>query len=490
MSEDKGIDVKLDQPRKRADRRRLRPILLTFGIIAFFLASFLAWIAYRQFREAEILADIKKTGASISSKPVPYAWMQPFLNDTTKSFIESISPLEYEVKLDGIVANQDVIKKTLLLPNLVALSAFVDDEIIAAVAQSTSLRSLHLSGSTISEQGISVLAQMPHLEELRMGRVALSEKGLATLLNMNQLKELSLGHNDLDLIESFRFEITGTNASKTIKVGDIVTFTGTFRSTKISPTTVDLHCYQWSHGFTFNLRGTVKQLSKDTFQFVVKAPTKIELPGYHGVGLMFHTAGPPRITIYLDYNDNEFNVADAAKPSSNALKLPDVKKTEGITTADSEVLKFKPKVELKWPGKPTEFNQFLPTEDGECKLYNATFTDKQAERVAVFGAGERVTVYGAGVIESPPKTRRETSDKELLAAFASKKGVTSSKEIVQGPKKYPGLEITAKSGKFFRRELVILAWPRLYTIGVTSNDEQALKTPQVNEFFESVVIRE
>jgi len=74
--------------------------------------------------------------------------------------------------------------------------------------------------------------------------------------------------------------------------------------------------------------------------------------------------------------------------------------------------------------------------------------------------------------------------------IAAKKDETSRKEIVHGPKKYPGLEITGKSGKYLRRRLVILAGLRLYDIGVIGNDEQALKTPQVNEFFEAAVTKE
>jgi hypothetical protein len=149
--------------------------------------------------------------------------------------------------------------------------------------------------------------------------------------------------------------------------------------------------------------------------------------------------------------------------------------------AQREPLRFQPKLGLKWPGRPSESSQVLQTEAGDEKHYSATYTDKRSGGAVVFAAF---------AIEFPEKALKGTSPKELLAAyvFASKKDETSRKEVTHGPKKHPGLDITTRAAKLFRRKLVIMAGLRLYEVSVTSKDEQALKTPEVKVFFDSLAI--
>jgi hypothetical protein len=151
--------------------------------------------------------------------------------------------------------------------------------------------------------------------------------------------------------------------------------------------------------------------------------------------------------------------------------------------AQREQPNFKPKLDLKWPGKPSENSQILSTGAGEEKHYSAIFTDK---RPAV------VLVFAAFVIEFPDKALQETSPKELLAAyvFASKKAETSRKEVAHGAKKHPGLEITTRSDKHFGRKLIVVAGKRLYEVAVTSKKEELLTAPDVKAFFKSLAVEE
>jgi hypothetical protein len=332
MSEAVANSPRLDQPAKRTMGRKLRALIWTIGITAVLFAGFFLWIEYRKFREAEFLVDIKNAGVSFQSTPVPYAWMRPFITDNTESFIESISPLEYEANLSGHNATRDAIHKALTLPNLVTFSLVscqsLDDETVAAITRVPSLRRLALHASKIPESCISLIAEMQQLELLSIDQVAISERSLARLQKMSQLKHLILGRNRLDLFEGFRFEITGPNESKTIKVGDMVTFTGTFQTAKIIPATVGLACVEFDGGGrVLSLTGPVTQLKDGTFQFALKAPKKIEYAGSHKVFLGFQTAGTPRIDFTV--LTKEFNVPDIAEPTPNASESPDPKKIEG-----------------------------------------------------------------------------------------------------------------------------------------------------------------
>jgi hypothetical protein len=149
--------------------------------------------------------------------------------------------------------------------------------------------------------------------------------------------------------------------------------------------------------------------------------------------------------------------------------------------ARQEQLSFKPKLDLKWPGKPSESSQVLATAEGDQKHYSALFTHKHPSGVVLFSAF---------VEEFPDKALKGASPKELLAAyvFASKKNETSRKEIEHGAKKYPGLEITTRTDKQFGRKVVVMARSRIYEVSVTSKTEAALKIPAVKTFLESLAV--
>jgi len=150
--------------------------------------------------------------------------------------------------------------------------------------------------------------------------------------------------------------------------------------------------------------------------------------------------------------------------------------------ASSPQLSFRPKLSLKWPGKPSENSQIIHGPFGDEKFYDAMYADKRPTGTIM---------YSAHVMEFPAKELKGASPKQLLEAsvFAFKKDETSRKEISFGKKKYPGLDITSRSAKLlFSRKIVVLVGTRLYTVSVASKDEQALKAPEGKAFFESFVL--
>jgi hypothetical protein len=137
---------------------------------------------------------------------------------------------------------------------------------------------------------------------------------------------------------------------------------------------------------------------------------------------------------------------------------------------------------LKWPGSPHESSQVIPSDVGEEKHYDATFTDRRSP--------DTIVPYSAFVIDFPEKALKGKAPRDFLNAyvFASQKHETARKEVELGRCKHPCLEITTHSGDLFDRRLVVMAGPRLYEVSVSSRKEQALRDVQVKKFFESLVI--
>jgi hypothetical protein len=154
----------------------------------------------------------------------------------------------------------------------------------------------------------------------------------------------------------------------------------------------------------------------------------------------------------------------------------------GQPAAQEAKLAFKPKLELKWPGKPEESSQVIKDGSFEQKDYTAHFVLKRATGNISFWAS---------VAELPIKEMRE-NPKVALAAYvlAFKKDETSRKEIEHGPKKFPGFEIASRTKFGFDRKVVVIAGQRIYQISVQSRDEDLLKIEEVKAFMKSLAIKD
>jgi hypothetical protein len=158
-------------------------------------------------------------------------------------------------------------------------------------------------------------------------------------------------------------------------------------------------------------------------------------------------------------------------------------KAGGIPAALGGGLSFAPGLRLNWPGPPSENSQIISDGAGDQKHYTATFTDRSPRGVVT---------YFAYVCEYPAKALAGTTPQELVAAhvFSSKGDETSRKEIVHGPGKHPGLDITTRSGNRFGRKLVVMAGTRLYAVEIMSPSEELLRGPEAEAFFNSLAIDE
>ncbi|APZ95588.1 leucine-rich repeat domain-containing protein [Fuerstiella marisgermanici] len=74
-------------------------------------------------------------------------------------------------------------------------AAFGDDECKQLLAL-TGLRSLDLSGTTITDKGLETLAKLPHLEALRLDDMRLTSTGLKALSQCESLRELTLAGSE------------------------------------------------------------------------------------------------------------------------------------------------------------------------------------------------------------------------------------------------------------------------------------------------------
>ncbi|HJZ93956.1 MAG TPA: hypothetical protein VKE40_23985 [Gemmataceae bacterium] len=131
---------------------------------------------------------------------------------------------------------------------------------------------------------------------------------------------------------------------------------------------------------------------------------------------------------------------------------------------------------VTWPGEPEE----MPGAGGP---YLATYTDR---------APGAVTLYKASVTDLGAEAANQTSARDLLIAFkfAFQKDEVSRKEIEHGPKKRPGLDILSKRSGKVSREVVVASGSRLYSVSVTAPTEEALRTPPVTAFFDSLTVEE
>lgn len=144
---------------------------------------------------------------------------------------------------------------------------------------------------------------------------------------------------------------------------------------------------------------------------------------------------------------------------------------------------FDPKLTLEWPGTPEESRRRSHAGlADETSGYGASIT---------FSQTVPVTRFAAAVTQFTEKTLQGLAPKQMLVdeALGEDKELTR-KEIEHGPKKYPGLDVTAKSGDSFVRRVVVLARTRIYKIEVLSTKQERLNAEDVAKFFESFAITE
>ncbi len=143
---------------------------------------------------------------------------------------------------------------------------------------------------------------------------------------------------------------------------------------------------------------------------------------------------------------------------------------------------FDPKLILTWPGKPEESRKRIDAGlDYETTIYNATFSQS-----------DPVTVFGASVYLISEKDLRESDPQEMLAGHMtsdSDEELTRQK-IEHGPNKYPGYDVTAKSGTGFLRRVTVMVGRRLYSVEVLSLNQERLNAEDVAKFFESFAIKD
>lgn len=103
-----------------------------------------------------------------------------------------------------------------------------------------------------------------------------------------------------------------------------------------------------------------------------------------------------------------------------------------------------------------------------------------------------LTIFSASVYEFSAEDLQGSDPKELLAGpvTSGSEIELSRKQIEHGPNKYPGLDMTAKSGDDgVLRRINVMVGRRVYSVQVSSLKKR-LADDDVVKFFESFVVRD
>lgn len=156
--------------------------------------------------------------------------------------------------------------------------------------------------------------------------------------------------------------------------------------------------------------------------------------------------------------------------------------SENTPFTEEDAPDFDPKLTLAWPGTPEESRKRIDAGLAyETTIYSATLT-----------LSEPVTVFGASVYLISEKDLHESDPQELLAGHMTSdtdEELTRQK-IEHGPNKYPGYDVTAKSGTGFLRRVTVMFGRMLYSIEVLSLKQERLIAADVVKFFESFAVKE
>jgi hypothetical protein len=153
----------------------------------------------------------------------------------------------------------------------------------------------------------------------------------------------------------------------------------------------------------------------------------------------------------------------------------------------ADAARFDPKLRLEWPAPPSETRRRIDAgSPDETTIYSASLV--LTDPATIFSA----TVHQFTEASLPGKDPRvmvaehalqgdEGLDRKISEYVANKAYETN---------KFPGVEVTAKSGNSFARRVVVLAGTRLYKIEAVSTKEDRLKAADVARFFDSFEIQE
>ena len=178
---------------------------------------------------------------------------------------------------------------------------------------------------------------------------------------------------------------------------------------------------------------------------------------------------------------------DAPPAVTNApavLNEPPADSFENTPFTEEDAPDFDPKLTLEWPGTPEESRRRINTGMAdETTIYSATFFQTETGTL---------TIFGASVYQFTEKDLQGSDPKEMLARHGTSGDeiALSRKQIEHGPNKYPGYDVTAKSGTSFLRRVTVMFGRRLYSVEVLSLKQERLNAEDVTKFFESFAVKD
>ena len=174
--------------------------------------------------------------------------------------------------------------------------------------------------------------------------------------------------------------------------------------------------------------------------------------------------------------------ARSSTPPASTEGSPSAAPNNTSPTTETEAPNFDPKLTLVWPGTPQESRRRIAAGSAdETTIYSATFTQMGP-----------ITTFSASVYLLSDRDLQESDPRELLARHMTgpEDEELTGQQIEHGPNKYPGYEVTAKSGNLFVRRVNVMAGRRLYSVAVASLKQERLNAEDVARFFGTFAVQD
>lgn len=281
--------------------RRWRAMVILLVVIAFFLISYeisSLWLEHRQERFNLFVDSLKDQGVKVNIRTQEPDWIGPYKKYLPARVIELCSIKQTRVTLAGDKVTRKSLECISQLPNVTALTITdapnIDDDSLAALSEVKSLEELCVDGTRLSGVGFIHLQNLPKLRAITFGKNTLTEKGIEQLLGMKPF--ISAFDVVLDSVKTHGFELTGTQGSKSIIVGDFLTIRGSFSSTHFVPNNVKVIVFRTQFrdiegGQTRDLieiEGTPTTEDRGVYRFNVSSRVGIQHPGRYRVEVDFY----------------------------------------------------------------------------------------------------------------------------------------------------------------------------------------------------------
>jgi Leucine Rich repeat len=191
---------------RKPDIKRLAPRISVRALVVFIILTglILARIVHRARVQHDVVKALTDAGGTVAyacERDVGTGWQatlpgwKKFLVDSIGiDYVSHVVFFQIEAKPDDVLAHRALLRLGALdrLESLNFMGRGVDDSILATLDGMTSIRSMMLQHSAVTDIGIAGLASLPNLETLYLNGTHVSNSGLGRLEGAPRLRQLAL----------------------------------------------------------------------------------------------------------------------------------------------------------------------------------------------------------------------------------------------------------------------------------------------------------